>query len=159
VSLRIGSNGLWYVAISFTIDSISNISHQDRVRDARIGIDARMISHEKATLINSKINSSNSKLIYPPQNLVDLVWKDKPLKPKAPLFMQPIEFTGTSIPTPDCCNLCLILFKRDGHKCQAEEATGLDSISATLCSVVFTTSCHACSDAGWDTYHIIVVYR
>jgi Xaa-Pro aminopeptidase len=64
------------------------------VKDARIGIDARMISHEKATLINSKINSSGSKLIYPPQNLVDLVWKDKPPKSKAPLFIQPIEFTG-----------------------------------------------------------------
>ena len=32
-----------------------------------------MISHEKATLINSKLSSLDSKLVYPPQNLVDLV--------------------------------------------------------------------------------------
>jgi Xaa-Pro aminopeptidase len=60
-----------------------------------------MISHEKATLINSKIGPSSSKLIYPPQNLVDLVWKDKPAKPKAPVFLQPIEFTGTFVVAPE----------------------------------------------------------
>jgi len=71
----------------------------DRVKDAKIGIDARMISHEKATLLNNEIVRSNSKLVYPPQNLVDLIWKDKPLKSKAPIFFQPIEFTGVSAAT------------------------------------------------------------
>lgn len=105
-SLRIGFNGLWYVFIPLRIGTTSNFV-QDRVKDARIGIDARMISHEKATLINSKISASNSKLIYPPQNLVDLIWKDKPPKPKAPIFIQPIEFTGSlwSLLIP---NFCLI---------------------------------------------------
>lgn len=53
-----------------------------------------MISHEKATLINNKILPLNSKLVYPPQNLIDLVWKDKPAKSKAPIYIQPYEFTG-----------------------------------------------------------------
>jgi len=53
-----------------------------------------MLSHEKATLINSKINPLSSKMIYPPQNLVDLVWKDKPAKSTEPVFPQPVEFTG-----------------------------------------------------------------
>lgn len=96
-NLRIGSNGLWYGSICFVTSPVSNQLDQERVKDARVGIDARMISHEKATLINSKIGPSNSKLIYPPQNLVDLIWKDKPPKPKAPIFLQPIEFTGTFI--------------------------------------------------------------
>ncbi|KAJ2932269.1 hypothetical protein H1R20_g4809, partial [Candolleomyces eurysporus] len=61
---------------------------------SRIGIDARMISHEKAQNINSKIGQLDSKLVYPPQNLVDLVWKDKPGKPREPLYIQPIEYTG-----------------------------------------------------------------
>ncbi|KAH6906528.1 aminopeptidase-P [Coprinopsis sp. MPI-PUGE-AT-0042] len=65
-----------------------------RVRSSRIGIDARMISHEKATLINSKISTLDSKLVYPPQNLVDLVWKDKPEKSKAAVYIQHIEYTG-----------------------------------------------------------------
>ncbi|GLB45010.1 putative peptidase M24B family protein [Lyophyllum shimeji] len=71
----------------------------NRAKDARIGIDARMISHEKAMLINDKISQTNSKLVYPPQNLVDLVWKDKPPKSKAPVFLHPIEFAGVSAAT------------------------------------------------------------
>lgn len=71
----------------------------DRSKNARIGIDARMISHEKATILNTQITRSNSKLIYPPQNFIDLIWKEKPQKPKAPIFLQPIEFTGVSAAT------------------------------------------------------------
>ncbi|TFK24757.1 aminopeptidase-P [Coprinopsis marcescibilis] len=65
-----------------------------RVRSSRIGLDARMISHEKATLLTSKLNSLDSKLVYPPQNLVDLVWKEKPDKSKASIYIQGIEYTG-----------------------------------------------------------------
>ncbi|KAJ6491425.1 Creatinase aminopeptidase [Mycena vitilis] len=65
-----------------------------RARSSRIGIDARMISHEKATLLNTKLAPLDSKMIYPPQNLVDLAWKDKAPKSREPLFKQPIEFTG-----------------------------------------------------------------
>ncbi|KAJ7803763.1 aminopeptidase-P [Mycena olivaceomarginata] len=55
-----------------------------RARGSRIGIDARMISHEKATLISNQLSSLDSKMIYPPQNLVDLVWKDKAAKSREP---------------------------------------------------------------------------
>jgi len=71
------------------------VLYQDRAKDAKIGIDARMISHEKATLLNTQLNNKNSKLIYPPQNFIDLVWKDKPLRSKEPVFIQSLEFTGT----------------------------------------------------------------
>ncbi|TRM70242.1 peptidase M24, structural domain-containing protein [Schizophyllum amplum] len=67
-----------------------------RVKDAKIGIDARMISHEKATLLNSKIHPLGSKLAYPPQNLVDLVWRDKPQRSKACIFLHGLEFAGES---------------------------------------------------------------
>lgn len=66
----------------------------DRARESRIGIDARMISHEKATLLNNKLTQIGSKLVYPQQNLVDLVWTDKPTKSKDVVRMHPIEFTG-----------------------------------------------------------------
>jgi len=71
----------------------------ERAKDAMIGIDARMISHEKATLLKTQIAHSNSKLVYPPQNLVDLIWKDKPRRSTAPIFFRPIEFTGVSAAT------------------------------------------------------------
>ncbi|TFK53753.1 Creatinase/aminopeptidase [Heliocybe sulcata] len=66
----------------------------DRVKDARIGIDARMITHEKASSLSNQLNAKGSKLIYPPQNLVDLLWKDKPQRSKESIFIQPREFTG-----------------------------------------------------------------
>ena len=57
----------------------------------RIGIDARMLSHE---IINAKINSI---IVYPPQNLVDLIWTNQPLKCEAPVFKQEIAYRGTVI--------------------------------------------------------------
>ncbi|KAF9643184.1 Creatinase/aminopeptidase [Thelephora ganbajun] len=70
----------------------------DRSTDARIGIDARMLSHSKATELNSQLSPKGSKLVHPPQNLIDLIWKDKPLRPKEPIFTHPMEFTGKSTP-------------------------------------------------------------
>ena len=70
------------------------MSQQSHAVSSRIGIDARMISHEKATLLNSKLGSIESKLVYPPQNLVDLVWKTKPVKSDAAIYIQSIEFAG-----------------------------------------------------------------
>lgn len=70
----------------------------DRAKDTRIGIDARMISHTKATELNNQLSPKGSKLVFPPQNLIDLVWKDKPLRSKEPIFVHPMEFTGKSTP-------------------------------------------------------------
>jgi Xaa-Pro aminopeptidase len=55
-----------------------------------------MISHIKAIDINSQLSSRNSKLVYPPQNLIDLVWKAKPVRSREPIFIHPMEFTGRS---------------------------------------------------------------
>ncbi|KAF9050549.1 peptidase M24, structural domain-containing protein [Panaeolus papilionaceus] len=65
-----------------------------RSKGTKIGIDARMISHEKATLLNSKLAPLDSKLVYPPQNLIDLVWKDKPPKSTDKVYVHGLEFTG-----------------------------------------------------------------
>jgi Xaa-Pro aminopeptidase len=53
-----------------------------------------MVSHEKAVLTNSKIGANASKLIYPPQSLVDLIWRDKPTKSLEKVYTHSIEFTG-----------------------------------------------------------------
>lgn len=53
-----------------------------------------MISHEKATRLNSQLTNKGSKLVFPPQNFVDLCWKEKPQRSKDPIFIQSIEFTG-----------------------------------------------------------------
>jgi Xaa-Pro aminopeptidase len=87
----------WLVVSIITYVICSRLTHyEDRAKDCRIGIDARMISHTKAIDINSQLGSRNSKLVYPPQNLVDLVWKDKPVRSKEPVFIHSMEFTGRS---------------------------------------------------------------
>ncbi|EPQ56893.1 Creatinase/aminopeptidase, partial [Gloeophyllum trabeum ATCC 11539] len=66
----------------------------DRAKNSKIGIDARMITHEKASQLSAQLAAKGSKLIYPPQNLVDLLWKDKPQRSKERIFIQGREFTG-----------------------------------------------------------------
>ena len=68
---------------------------QDRVNESKIGIDARMISHEKAIELQTKLQAKKSKLSYPPQNFVDLIWNERPSRSKKPVYMQTIEYTGT----------------------------------------------------------------
>ena len=68
-----------------------------------------MISHEKATLLNSKLGAIQSKLVYPPQNLVDLIWKAKPVKPDAAIYIQSTEFAGVFL-VSFCLRFC-VFFK------------------------------------------------
>lgn len=65
-----------------------------RIKESRIGIDARMLPHQKAVLLNSQLQSKASKLFYPPQNLVDLIWKEKPPRSKEQIYVQPLKYTG-----------------------------------------------------------------
>lgn len=53
-----------------------------------------MISYEKATTLKARVEPLGTKLHYPPQNLIDLIWKDKLQRPKNTLFLQDIKFTG-----------------------------------------------------------------
>ncbi|KAF9065954.1 Creatinase/aminopeptidase [Rhodocollybia butyracea] len=75
-------------------DWIEWLVEYPRIANCKIGIDGRMISYEKATLVNTKLASRGTKLVYPIQNLVDIVWKEKPPKSREPVFLHPIEFTG-----------------------------------------------------------------
>lgn len=67
-----------------------------RANDSKIGMDARLISYEKATALNNQLKPKNSKLQYPPQNLVDLVWREKPARSREPIYVHKSEFTGMS---------------------------------------------------------------
>jgi Xaa-Pro aminopeptidase len=86
----------WYLIQAGAVDAPKDWIEWlvDRVKDAKIGIDARMISHEKATQLIAKLNTKKSKLVFPPQNFVDLAWKDKPQRSKDPIFIQSLDFTG-----------------------------------------------------------------
>ncbi|OJT06909.1 hypothetical protein TRAPUB_2229 [Trametes pubescens] len=66
----------------------------ERAKDVKVGIDARLISYKEATGLNNALKAKNSKLYYPPQNLVDLIWRDKPPRSRELIYVQPTEFTG-----------------------------------------------------------------
>jgi Xaa-Pro aminopeptidase len=55
-----------------------------------------MISNEAAQQLYPLLQAQKSKLVYPSQNLVDLVWENKPGRSKNKIFVQPIEYTGES---------------------------------------------------------------
>lgn len=54
-----------------------------------------MISHEKFVVISSKINLINAEIVHPRQNLVDLVWRNRPMRSEEPVFKHGIEYAGT----------------------------------------------------------------
>ncbi|KAL0070038.1 hypothetical protein AAF712_002935 [Marasmius tenuissimus] len=62
--------------------------------NSRIGIDGRMISYEKATLLKHKIKLVGAKLVYPTRNLVDLIWKERPTRMQGPVYIHGRELTG-----------------------------------------------------------------
>src|SRR6267154_3120474 len=69
---------------------------QDRINEARVGVDARMISNETAQQFYPLLKAKNSKLVFPSQNLIDLIWVNRPVRSKNNIFVQPIRYTGES---------------------------------------------------------------
>ncbi|KAF8590921.1 Creatinase/aminopeptidase [Ramaria rubella] len=65
-----------------------------RAKGTKIGVDSRMISYTLAAKLNAALTPRASSLVYPWQNLVDLIWKDRPLRPRDPIFLQPLQFAG-----------------------------------------------------------------
>jgi len=63
-------------------------------RGCKVGIDSRMIANERATRLFKGLYDRGSKLVHPRQNLVDLVWEDRPKRPKDAVYVQPEEYTG-----------------------------------------------------------------
>jgi len=53
-----------------------------------------MIPHERATRLFKGLYDRGSKLVHPRQNLVDLVWEDRPKRPKDAIYVQPEVYTG-----------------------------------------------------------------
>ncbi|KIJ40961.1 hypothetical protein M422DRAFT_60541 [Sphaerobolus stellatus SS14] len=66
----------------------------DHARGVKIGIDSRMISLEATNKLVAALTPRASSLMFPWQNLVDLIWKERPVRPKDPIYVQPIQFTG-----------------------------------------------------------------
>ena len=57
-----------------------------------------MISNEIALQLYPLLQAKKSKLVYPSQNLIDLIWEGNPTRSKNKIYVQPIEYTG-ELPT------------------------------------------------------------
>ena len=53
-----------------------------------------MIAWGDASKLNSQVQKKSGKLVFPTQNFVDLIWKDKPARSKEPISIQPRRFAG-----------------------------------------------------------------
>ncbi|KAG7089664.1 hypothetical protein E1B28_011324 [Marasmius oreades] len=65
-----------------------------RIRDGRLGIDPQTVSVQDAGILEANLRKRNSSVVYPPQNLVDKIWEEKPTESKDPVFLHPLEFAG-----------------------------------------------------------------
>jgi hypothetical protein len=131
---------------------------QERCSNCKIGIDARMLSHEKAMSLNSQLAPKNSKLAYPPQNLVDLLWKDKPSRSKETIYVQPNEFTGT-------CSRSRIrssssqATNRNGCCTETRRPPELDSFPASGCPLLLQGGSHAGAGSHRHAAELSAIHR
>ncbi|ERN17574.1 hypothetical protein AMTR_s00059p00137420 [Amborella trichopoda] len=66
-------------------------------KDAAVGIDPWCVSVEAAQRWDMSFAKKGLKLIQLSENLVDKVWKNRPLPELQPVFLQPLEFAGRSV--------------------------------------------------------------
>ncbi len=58
-----------------------------------VGIDGNVYSAKDAFALKSKLGEKNIKLV-PDHDPFELIWKDRPVLPKAPISVHPLEFAG-----------------------------------------------------------------
>ncbi|KAG8718500.1 hypothetical protein FRC08_005144 [Ceratobasidium sp. 394] len=59
-----------------------------------VGMDSRLIAHDTATALTSALKLKNMCIAYPQGNLVDQIWKDRPSKSVAPVYIHEMRFAG-----------------------------------------------------------------
>lgn len=64
------------------------------IKDAKIAIDSALFTIAQAKALKVSLEKTNSKLIYPNENLVDNIWEDQPLKPITPVVIHQIKYSG-----------------------------------------------------------------
>jgi len=64
--------------------------------NSRVGVDPKLISNTQAKTLEENLKKKGHSLVAVNENLVDLVWKDKPAPPKNKAFVHPIKYAGKS---------------------------------------------------------------
>ncbi|KDN37350.1 hypothetical protein RSAG8_10238, partial [Rhizoctonia solani AG-8 WAC10335] len=66
----------------------------NRARGAAVGIDSRLIAHDTATALTSALKLKGMRMAYPQRNLIDQIWKDRPSKSAALIYLHDIQYAG-----------------------------------------------------------------
>eukprot|EP01018_Ginkgo_biloba_P037115 Gb_01878 [translate_table: standard] len=66
-------------------------------KDATVGVDPWCISVETANRWEQALSKKGQKLIQLEKNLVDEVWKDRPLPEVLPISVHPLEYSGLCV--------------------------------------------------------------
>ncbi|ESK89286.1 xaa-pro aminopeptidase [Moniliophthora roreri MCA 2997] len=63
-------------------------------QNTRVGIDPETLTIEDALRLESGLRKRNARIVYPPGNLVDKIWRERPPQSKNLVFLHPVEFAG-----------------------------------------------------------------
>ncbi|KAJ0973659.1 hypothetical protein J5N97_015624 [Dioscorea zingiberensis] len=66
-------------------------------KDAAVGIDPWCVSVETAQRWELALSKKNQRLVQLSVNLVDEIWKDRPVAQASPVTVQPLEFAGQAV--------------------------------------------------------------
>ncbi|XP_050307615.1 xaa-Pro aminopeptidase 1 [Anthonomus grandis grandis] len=64
---------------------------------SKVGVDPTLFTHEKFSPLQQELETIGHKLIPVKQNLVELLWSDRPQRPLNPVKPLPVTFTGKTI--------------------------------------------------------------
>lgn len=64
---------------------------------SRVAVDAQTISHDAAVKLGDVLKKKNITLELLDENLVDLIWTDRPVRALQPIFHLPLSFSGRSV--------------------------------------------------------------
>jgi Xaa-Pro aminopeptidase len=75
------------------------LTRQELPKSSKIGIDPTVLSFSELQALSKSLteDSTNSLLVPLPDNLVDMVWSDRPPRPANPVFKLDDEYTGQSM--------------------------------------------------------------
>ncbi|CDO71158.1 hypothetical protein BN946_scf184845.g28 [Trametes cinnabarina] len=65
-------------------------------KDIRVGVDPTLIAASDAETIQKALEQKGSTLVSLPQNLVDLIWHDRPARPANKVFPLDVKYAGES---------------------------------------------------------------
>ncbi|KAJ3313276.1 hypothetical protein HDV04_002260 [Boothiomyces sp. JEL0838] len=63
-------------------------------KNSTVAIDPTLITYEKSKVLKEKLEKAGHKLVSSQQNLVDLVWEDKPSPPTNPVMVLDVKYAG-----------------------------------------------------------------